>query len=280
MQTITLNTGAKMPVIGLGVFQMDDATIRDVVPAAVDAGYRLIDTASRYYNEKALGQTLAELDVPREELFITTKLWFKDYGQGKTKDALKVSLENLGLEYLDLYLMHQPFSDYYAAWRDMGEAMSEGLVRAIGVSNFYPDRYLDFVTHAGIIPAVNQRETHPYNQQIEMQELMTEYGTVLQAWGPLGQGNTAVREDPVLVGIAEAHGVSVAQVIIRWLIQRGATLVAKSTHEERLRANLDVFGFALSEEEMNVIAGVDKKTPNAGFTHQDPRMLQALLRLE
>ena len=280
MQTITLNTGAKMPVIGLGVFQMDDATIRDVVPAAVDAGYRLIDTASRYYNEKALGQTLDELDVPREELFITTKLWFKDYGQGKTKDALKVSLENLGLEYLDLYLMHQPFSDYYAAWRDMGEAMSEGLVRAIGVSNFYPDRYLDFVTHAGIIPAVNQRETHPYNQQIEMQELMAEYGTVLQAWGPLGQGNTAVREDPVLVGIAEAHGVSVAQVIIRWLIQRGVALVAKSTHAERLRANLDVFGFALSEEEMNVIAGVDKKTPNAGFTHQDPRMLQALLRLE
>ena len=280
MQTITLNTGAKMPVIGLGVFQMDDATIRDVVPAAVDAGYRLIDTASRYYNEKALGQTLDELDVPREELFITTKLWFKDYGQGKTKDALKVSLENLGLEYLDLYLMHQPFSDYYAAWRDMGEAMSEGLVRAIGVSNFYPDRYLDFVTHAGIIPAVNQRETHPYNQQIEMQELMAEYGTVLQAWGPLGQGNTAVREDPVLVGIAEAHGVSVAQVIIRWLIQRGVALVAKSTHAERLRANLDVFGFALSEEEMNAIAGVDKKTPNAGFTHQDPRMLQALLRLE
>ena len=280
MQTITLNTGAKMPVIGLGVFQMDDATIRDVVPAAVDAGYRLIDTASRYYNEKALGQTLDELDVPREELFITTKLWFKDYGQGKTKDALKVSLENLGLEYLDLYLMHQPFSDYYAAWRDMEEAMSEGLVRAIGVSNFYPDRYLDFVTHAGVIPAVNQRETHPYNQQIEMQELMAEYGTVLQAWGPLGQGNTAVREDPVLVGIAEAHGVSVAQVIIRWLIQRGVALVAKSTHAERLRANLDVFGFALSEEEMNVIAGVDKKTPNAGFTHQDPRMLQALLRLE
>ena len=280
MQTITLNTGAKMPVIGLGVFQMDDATIRDVVPAAVDAGYRLIDTASRYYNEKALGQTLDELDVPREELFITTKLWFKDYGQGKTKDALKVSLENLGLEYLDLYLMHQPFSDYYAAWRDMEEAMSEGLVRAIGVSNFYPDRYLDFVTHAGIIPAVNQRETHPYNQQIEMQELMAEYGTVLQAWGPLGQGNTAVREDPVLVGIAEAHGVSVAQVIIRWLIQRGVALVAKSTHAERLRANLDVFGFALSEEEMNAIAGVDKKTPNAGFTHQDPRMLQALLRLE
>ena len=191
-----------------------------------------------------------------------------------------MSLENLGLEYLDLYLMHQPFSDYYAAWRDMEEAMSEGLVRAIGVSNFYPDRYLDFVTHAGIIPAVNQRETHPYNQQIEMQELMAEYGTVLQAWGPLGQGNTAVREDPVLVGIAEAHGVSVAQVIIRWLIQRGVALVAKSTHAERLRANLDVFGFALSEEEMNAIAGVDKKTPNASFTHQDPRMLQALLRLE
>ena len=280
MQTITLNTGAQMPVIGLGVFQMDDATIREVVPAAVNAGYRLIDTASRYYNEKAVGQALAEVGIPREDLFITTKLWFKDYGQGKTKDALKVSLENLGLEYLDLYLMHQPFNDYYVAWRDMEEAVSEGLVRAIGVSNFYPDRYLDFVTHAGTVPAVNQRETHPYNQQLAMQELMAEHGTVLQAWGPLGQGNTAIREDPVLLGIAKAHDVSVAQVIIRWLTQRGVSLVAKSTRLERLRSNIDVFGFSLSEDELAAIAALDRQAPNAGFTHQDPRMLQALLRFE
>lgn len=275
-KTITLNTGAEMPIVGLGTFQMDDAQVRVSIPAAVEAGYRLIDTASRYYNEKAVGAAIADLDVPREELFITTKLWFKDYGRSKTLDALKVSLDNLGLDYLDLYLMHQPFSDYYGAWEVMAQAQVDGLVRAIGVSNFYPDRYQDLVMNTGVVPAVNQREMHPWNQQIEMQEQMAEYGTVLQAWGPLGQGNTAIREEPTLVAIADAHGVSVPQTIIRWLIQRGATLVAKSTHLERLRANIDVFGFELTEEEMASIAALDKKQCNAGFSHQDPRMLQLL----
>lgn len=279
-QTITLNNGVEMPVIGLGTFRMDETQVRDVVPAAVDAGYRLIDTASRYYNEKAVGRALAELDVPRGDLFITTKLWFKDYGEGRTLDALKVSLDNLGLDHLDLYLMHQPFNDYYAAWRDMVRALESGLVRAIGVSNFYPDRYLDFVTHTGVVPAVNQRETHPYNQQAEMQRLMDARGTVLQAWGPLGQGNAAIREDPVLVFIAEAHGVSTPQVILRWLIQRGASMVVKSAHAPRLRENLDVFGFELTDGEMEAIAALDKESPNAGFTHQDPRMLEALLSFE
>lgn len=238
VQTVSLNSGGEMPVIGLGVFQMDDAQVREIVPAAVEAGYRLIDTASRYYNEEAVGRALAELDVPREELFITTKLWFKDHGEGRTLDALRVSLDNLGLDYLDL------------------------------------------VTHTDTVPAVNQRETHPYNQQVDMQEVMGRHGTVLQAWGPLGQGNTAIREDPALVAIAEAHDVSVPQVMIRWLVQRGAALVAKSTHVERLRANLDVFGFTLTDDEMAAIATLDKKTPNAGFTHQDPRMLEALMRFE
>ena len=280
VQTVSLNSGGEMPVVGLGVFQMDDAQVREIVPAAVEAGYRLIDTASRYYNEEAVGRALAELDVPREELFITTKLWFKDHGEGRTLDALRVSLDNLGLDYLDLYLVHQPFNDYYAAWRDMEKALGDGLVRAIGVSNFYPDRYLDLVTHTDTVPAVNQRETHPYNQQVDMQELMGRHGTVLQAWGPLGQGNTAIREDPALVAIAEAHDVSVPQVMIRWLAQRGAALVVKSTHVERLRANLDVFGFTLTNDEMAAIAALDRRTPNAGFTHQDPRMLEALMRFE
>lgn len=279
-QTIALNTGAEMPVVGLGVFQMDDAQVREAIPTAVEAGYRLIDTASRYYNEEAVGKAIAELDVPREELFVTTKLWFKDHGRTKTKDALKVSLAKLGLDYLDLWLIHQPFNDYYAAWEAMAELTEEGLVKAIGVSNFYPDRYLDLVLHTGVVPAVNQRETHPWNQQLAMQELMAEHGTVLQAWGPLGQGNTAIREEPTLVAIAQAHGVSVPQVILRWIVQRGASFVAKSAHAERLSANLDIFGFALTDDEMAAVAALDKQQPNAGFTHQDPRMLQRLLQLD
>lgn len=278
--TITLNTGAEMPVIGLGVFQMDDAQVREAVPAAVEAGYRLIDTASRYYNEKAVGAAIAGLALPRDELFVTTKLWFKDHGRQKTRDALQTSLDKLGLDYLDLWLIHQPFNDYYAAWETMAELQQEGLVKAIGVSNFYPDRYFDLVTHTGVVPAVNQRETHPWNQQIAMQQLMADHGTVLQAWGPLGQGNTAIREEPVLKNIAEAHGVSVPQVIIRWIVQRGATLVAKSSHIERLRANLDVFGFQLTDDEMAAIAALDRQQPNAGFTHQDPRMLELLLKFD
>ena len=259
---------------------MDETQIRDTIPAAVAAGYRLIDTASRYYNEDAVGRAIAELEVPREDLFITTKLWFKDHGQTATRDAFHASLDKLGLDYLDLYLIHQPFNDYYAAWRVMAELLEEGRVRAIGVSNFYPDRYLDLVTHTGVIPAVNQRECHPYHQQIAMQELMAAHGTVLQAWGPLGQGNTAIREDPVLVAIAETHAVTVAQVIIRWILQRGATLVAKSTHPERLQANLDVFGFELSDPEMAAIAALDRQQPNAGFDHRDPQMLERLLQLD
>lgn len=280
MKTITLTNGVEMPAIGLGVFQMDETQIRDTIPAAVAAGYRLIDTASRYYNEDAVGRAIAELEVPREDLFITTKLWFKDHGQTATRDAFHASLDKLGLDYLDLYLIHQPFNDYYAAWRVMAELLEEGRVRAIGVSNFYPDRYLDLVTHTGVIPAVNQRECHPYHQQIAMQELMAAHGTVLQAWGPLGQGNTAIREDPVLVAIAETHAVTVAQVIIRWILQRGATLVAKSTHPERLQANLDVFGFELSDPEMAAIAALDRQQPNAGFDHRDPQMLERLLQFD
>ena len=280
LQTIALNTGAEMPVVGLGVFQMDDAQVRQAIPTAVEAGYRLIDTASRYYNEEAVGKAIAELDVPREELFVTTKLWFKDHGRAKTKDALKVSLDKLGLDYLDLWLIHQPFNDYYAAWEAMAELTEEGLVKAIGVSNFYPNRYLDLVLHTGVVPAVNQRETHPWNQQLAMQELMAEHGTVLQAWGPLGQGNTAIREEPTLVAITQAHGVSVPQVILRWIVQRRATFVAKSTHAERLRANLDIFGFALTDDEMAAVTALDKQQPNAGFTHQDPRMLQRLLQFD
>jgi 2,5-diketo-D-gluconate reductase A len=280
MEYITLNNGVKMPKLGLGVFQMSDAEVAEAVPAALDAGYRLIDTASRYYNERALGAALADSGVPREELFITTKLWFKDHGYEKTKEAFQVSLDNLGLDYLDLYLIHQPFNDYYGAWRAMEDLLDEGRIRAIGVSNFYPDRYLDLVTHNRVVPAVNQRETHPFNQQTEMQELQSKHGTVLQAWSPLAQGNPDVLSNPALKAIAQRHGKSVPQVILRWLTQRDIALVVKSTRAERLRENLHVFDFELSGDEMAVIAGLDRGETGTGFTHQDPRMFELLLTFE
>lgn len=278
--TIELNNGVQMPQFGLGVFQMSDQEVLDTVPKALEAGYRLFDTASRYYNEKALGQAIAESGVPREELFVTTKLWFKDHGYERTKDAFQVSLDNLGLNYLDLWLIHQPFGDYYGSWRAMEELLDEGRVRAIGVSNFFDDRYADLVAHNRVVPAVNQRETHPFNQQIATQALLAEHGTVLQAWGPLGQGSPGILGHPVLAGIAAVHVRTVPQVILRWLVQRGIALVAKSTHEDRLRENLAVFDFELTDEEMSKISALDQRKAGGDFDHRDPRMLELLLTLD
>lgn len=280
MENITLNNGVEMPKLGLGVFQMSNEQVRETVPLALGAGYRLIDTASRYYNEEALGQVIAEADVPREELFITTKLWFKDHGYSQTKDALQVSLDKLGLDYLDLWLIHQPFNDYYGSWRAMEELLDEGRVRAIGVSNFYPDRYVDLVAHNRVVPAVNQRETHVFNQQRDMVELARQHGTVIQAWAPLVQGDAEAHGHPVLAEIAAAHGKSVAQVMLRWLTQRDIALVVKSTHENRLRENIDIFDFQLTDDEMDRIGELDRQQPVAGFTHRDPRMLEMLRGLE
>jgi len=277
---ITLNNGVQMPQLGLGVFQMSDQEVLDAVPQALEAGYRLIDTASRYYNEKALGQALARADVPREKLFVTTKLWFKDHGYERTKQAFQISLDNLGLDYLDLYLIHQPFGDYYGSWRAMEELLDEGRIRAIGVSNFFDDRYADLVAHNRVVPAVNQRETHPFNQQIATQELLAKHGTVLQSWGPLGQGNPEILGHPVLAEIAEAHGRSLPQVTLRWLVQRGVALVAKSTRIERLRQNAAVFDFELTDEEMARIAALDQRKAGGEFDHRDPRMLELLLTLD
>ena len=280
MKSIKLNNGMEMPKLGLGVFQMNDEQVREAVPAALESGYRLIDTASRYYNEKAVGAALAETGVPREELFITTKLWFKDHGPASTKDAFQVSLDNLGLDYLDLYLIHQPFGDYYGAWQALEALLDEGRIRAIGVSNFFADRYFDLVTHSRIVPAVNQLETHPLNQQIAAQARMRQHGTVLQAWSPLAQAHPDVFTHPTLTRIAQAHSKTLAQVILRWLIQRDIPVVVKSTRPDRLRENIDVFGFQLTEDEMQAIAAVDRQQVLAGFTHQDPRMLELLLTLD
>lgn len=279
METTTLNNGVEMPKIGLGVFQMSDDEVRRTVPLALEEGYRLIDTASRYYNEAAVGQAIAASGVDRGDLFVTTKLWFKDHGYERTKEAFEVSLDNLGLDYLDLYLIHQPFGDYYGSWRAMEDLLAQGRVRAIGVSNFYPDRYLDLVTHHDVVPAVDQRELHPLNQQRDLLALTAQHGTVVQAWGPLAQGNQDALGSPVLARIAETHGVSVPQVMLRWLTQRDIPLVVKSTRTERLRENLDSFGFTLSPEELAQIQAMDRLAANAGLTHQDPRMLEMLLRL-
>jgi 2,5-diketo-D-gluconate reductase A len=280
MQYTRLNNGVEMPMIGLGVLGMDDAQVRDAVPAALGRGYRLVDTASRYYNEKAVGAALADAGVPRNELFITTKLWFKDHGYAKTKDAFRVSLDNLRLDYVDLYLIHQPLNDYYGAWHAMEELMDEGRIRAIGVSNFCDDRYFDLVTHNRIVPAVNQRETHPLNQQIETPVLQQRYDTVLQAWSPLAQRNEAVLTSPALARMAGAHGETIPQVVLRWLIQRGIPVVVKSTRPERLRENIEVFDFQLADEEMRMVASLDEKRSTFGVTHDDPCMLERLLTLE
>lgn len=276
MEYVTLNNGIRLPMIGMGVFKMTEDEVQASLPLALEAGYRLIDTAALYGNERAVGQVIRESGLPRDELFVTTKVWYRDYGYDATMRAFEASLSKLGLEQIDLYLLHQPFNDCYGAWRALEQLYVQGAVRAIGVSNFYPDRYFDFVTHLDVVPAVNQREVHPLNQQHDIVALSQEHGTVVQAWAPLAQGRAEVLHSPVLNKIATAHGKSVAQVILRWLLQRDIPLVVKSTHETRLRENLDVFDFQLSDEEMAVIATMDQQQPNAGMTHQDPRLLAYL----
>ena len=259
---------------------MTGEQVRAAVPVALDAGYRLLDTASRYYNEEDLGAAIAESCVAREDLFITTKLWFKDHGYEATRTAFRISLDKLGLDYLDLWLVHQPFNDYYGSWRAMEELVDAGLVRAIGVSNFYPDRYYDLVCHNRVVPAVNQLRLNPYDQRRDTREISARYGTVLQAWSPLGQGG-AVLKDPVLVSIAREHGKSVPQVILRWLVQTGVSVVVKSVHEDRLRENIDIFDFALTHAQIDAINALDRReTGNGGPDHRDPAMLDLLRTFE
>ncbi|BDR53391.1 aldo/keto reductase [Bombiscardovia nodaiensis] len=280
METVKLNNGVEMPALGLGVFLMSETEVRSTVPMALDAGYRMIDTASRYYNEEAVGRSIAESGISRDQLFVTSKLWFKDHGEEATKRAFQVTLDKLGLDYLDLYLIHQPFGDYYGAWRAMEDLYEQGLIRAIGVSNFYPDRYLDLVTFNKVVPAVDQREVHPLNQQKDMVKLASEHGTVVQAWAPLAQGSKQAFDSPILKGIAAAHHKSVAQVMLRWLLQRGIPMVAKSTHENRLRENIDIFDFQLTDPEMDQIASMDQARPIGGRTHYDPELFQAVMQLQ
>lgn len=254
MEYVTLNNGVKMPQIGFGVFQIvDPKECEKAVLSALESGYRMIDTASAYANEEAVGMAIKKSGISREELFITTKLWIQDAGYEATKRAFQTSLEKLGLDYLDLYLIHQPFGDYYGSWRAMEELYKEGKIRAIGVCNFYPDRLTDFCLNVDVIPAVNQVELHPFFSQTAALDNMKIYGVQPEAWRPLAQGAGGIFENTELKAIADKYGKSVAQVVLRWNIQRGVVVIPKSVHKERMVENLDVWDFALSEEDMTAI---------------------------
>jgi 2,5-diketo-D-gluconate reductase A len=273
--TVTLNNGVEMPLLGFGVFQIPAGETQQVVSDALAAGYRSIDTAAAYQNEEAVGRAIKASSVPREELFVTTKLWVQDAGEENAKRAFETSLQKLGLDYLDLYLIHQPFGDLYGSWRAMQELTHEGLVRAIGVANFYADRLVDLIDHNEIAPAVNQVECHPFFQRAADQELMRERGVQIESWGPFAEGRNNLFSDPTLAEIGAAHGKSVAQVVLRWLIQRNVVLIPKSVRPERLRENYDVFDFELSTEEMGRIAGLDIGA-SLFLDHRDPKVVSQL----
>ena len=258
MEYAELRNGVKMPMLGFGVFQVPEAAVCEkAVSEALEVGYRLIDTAAAYFNEEAVGIAIRESGVPREELFITTKLWIQDAGYENARKAFQVSLDKLGLDYLDLYLIHQPFSDYYGSWRAMEELYDEGLVKAIGVCNFYPERLTDLALNSRIAPMVNQVELHPFFQQGSAIENMKSLGVQPEAWGPMAEGKHGIFSHPVLFGIGEKYGKTAAQVALRWNVQRGVAVIPKSVHRERMEENFSILDFTLSADEMEKIAELD-----------------------
>ena len=271
MHNVTLNNGVEMPVLGFGVFQVPEDQTQQAVEAALAAGYRLIDTAAAYENEAAVGRAIAASGDPRDDLFITTKLWVQDAGEEPAKRAFDRSLQRLGLEYLDLYLIHQPFGDYYGSWRAMEQLNREGRARAIGVSNFYPDRLADLIAHHEIVPADNQIETHVFFQRGADRALMREHGTQHESWGPLAEGGQGFFENPVLAEIGQAHGKSVAQIALRWLVQSDVVAIPKSVRAERMAENIAVFDFERTDEEMARIATLDTGK-SAIVDHYDPQV--------
>lgn len=258
METVILNNGVEMPIEGFGVFQVPEAAVcEQAVSDALAAGYRMIDTAAAYFNEEAVGAAIKKSGIPREELFITTKLWIQDAGYENAKKAFQASLNKLGLDYLDLYLIHQPFNDYYGSWRAMEELYAEGKIRAIGVCNFYPDRLADLCANVKIKPAVNQVELHPFFAQKEALSVMKEFGVQPEAWGPLAEGRNNIFSHPVLTEIGEKYGKTAAQVALRWNTQRDVVIIPKSIHRERMKENLNIWDFALTDEEMAEISALD-----------------------
>ena len=276
MEYVTLNNGLKMPMEGFGVFQVPDpAQCEQAVLDAIASGYRLIDTAAAYMNEKAVGEAVKKCGVPRGELFITTKLWIQDAGYEEAGKAIRRSLDNLGLDYLDLYLIHQPMGDYIGAYRAMEEAYKEGKLRAIGVCNFYPARLADFCETVEVKPAVNQVELHPFFQQENALALMKEYGVVPEAWGPFAEGNHGIFTHPVLTKIGEKYGKSAAQAALRWNVQRGVVVIPKSVHKDRIEQNMDIWDFELSADDMAEIAKLDLGHSEI-VDHDDPSFVKML----
>ena len=278
MEYVTLSNGVKMPRLGYGVYQVTKDECERCVSDALKVGYRHIDTAQSYFNEEEVGNAIKKSGIPREELFITTKVWIEHYGYEECRKSVIESMRKLQLDYIDLVLLHQPFADYYGAWRALEELYAEGKLRAIGVSNFNPDRLVDICSFSRIKPMVNQVETHPHNQQKAAHDWMNKYGVVHEAWAPFGEGRGGLFTDPVLEKIAAKYGKTTAQVMLRWHIQRGIAVIPKSTHIERMRENFDVFGFTLSDEDMQAIAALDKEQ-SSFFSHTDPNMVEWFVKM-
>jgi diketogulonate reductase-like aldo/keto reductase len=278
MEFITLNNGVKMPVLGYGVYQVDPAECERCVLDAISTGYRSIDTAQAYRNEEGVGEAVSKCGAAREELFITTKVWISNGGYEKARASIAESLKKLKTSYIDLLLIHQPFNDYYGAYRAMTEAYKDGKIRAIGVSNFYPDRLIDLCQFQEIVPAVNQVETHPFFQQRTAHEIMKKYGVQHESWGPFAESRKGMFTNPALKTIGEKYGKSIAQVILRFLIQSDVVVIPKTTHKERMVENFNVFDFALTPDDMNAIIALDEGE-SAFFSHYDPQTVEFLTGL-
>lgn len=278
MKYATLSNGVQMPMLGYGVYQVTPQECECCVLDALAVGYRSLDTAQSYFNEEQVGSAIRKSGVPRQEIFLTTKVWVEHYGYEAARASVLASMDKLQTDYLDLVLLHQPFGDYYGAYRALEDLYDAGKLRAIGVSNFYPDRLVDLASFARIAPMVNQVEIHPYHQQTEALSWMEKYHTQPEAWAPFGEGRGGLFQDPTLAAIGRKYGKTVAQVVLRWHLQRGVVVIPKSTHKERMQENLNVFDFALTDEEMAVIAGLDKKQ-SAFFSHQDPNMVEWFVKM-
>lgn len=278
MEYVTLSNGVKMPILGYGVYQVTKDECERCVLDALEVGYRSIDTAQSYFNEEEVGSAMKKSGIPREEIFLTSKVWVEHYGYEKTKKSVEESLRKLQTDYLDLMLLHQPFNDYYGAYRALEDLYDEGKLRAIGASNFYPDRLVDLASFTRIPPMVNQIETHVLNQRTEDHEWMGKYHVAHEAWAPFGEGRGGLFDNEVLKQIGKKYGKTTAQVMLRWNIQRGVIVLPKSAHKERMIQNLDVFDFTLTDEDMNAIAGLDTKT-SAFFFHYDPNMVEWFVKM-